>query len=481
MAVKDLIFSGVCEWKVHLMKSIDSNHRSPFAPYILITSSLACILISIWCLQTGFTIIFQNLFYIPIIIACVLYTRRGFLLSCLLAFIYFGLMAGFTQDSAILLQAFIRVILFIGIAGVVTLLASSCKKSEDMFRHLSEFQESIIANARVWIMVLDQKGNIRLWNTAAEEISGYLSGEVIGKNNIWKLLYPDQEYHSQVTNTIHRIISTRNYFENFETVIHTKKGEMKVISWNTKGIVDQNQRINEYIAIGVDVTDKHQAEESLVQANKKLNLLSNITRHDIGNELQIIFGYIGLSKEHESDSRIKEYLDNAQLSAQNIERQIAFTRDYQNIGVHSPAWQDVGTLISGIARPIDFGLIKLHVTISGIEIFADPLLVKVFYNLIDNAKRYGETITEIQFSGHEGTDGYTIVCEDNGVGIPYDFKSKIFNREFYKHTGFGLNLSREILEITGISIKETGEPGKGARFEILVPEGKFRLLSEEGR
>ena len=106
--------------------------------------------------------------------------------------------------------------------------------------------------------------------------------------------------------------------------------------------------------------------------------------------------------------------------------------------------------------------------------YADPLLEKVFYNLIDNAKRYGVTITEIRFSGSEGTDGYTIFCEDDGVGIPAEFKTKIFNREYFKHTGFGLNLSREILEITGITITETAEPGRGARFEILVPEGKYR-------
>ena len=67
-----------------------------------------------------------------------------------------------------------------------------------------------------------------------------------------------------------------------------------------------------------------------------------------------------------------------------------------------------------------------------------------------------------------------ITFEDDGVGIPAEFKTKIFNREYFKHTGFGLNLSREILEITGITITETGEPGKGARFEIRVPEGKYR-------
>jgi signal transduction histidine kinase len=42
------------------------------------------------------------------------------------------------------------------------------------------------------------------------------------------------------------------------------------------------------------------------------------------------------------------------------------------------------------------------------------------------------------------------------------------------HSGFGLYFTREILSITGICIRETGEPGNGARFEIVVPRGKYK-------
>lgn len=52
----------------------------------------------------------------------------------------------------------------------------------------------------------------------------------------------------------------------------------------------------------------------------------------------------------------------------------------------------------------------------------------------------------------------------------------IFNLGFGKNTGFGLAISREILDITGITIRETGEPGKGARFEIIVPNGEYRHI-----
>ncbi len=73
-------------------------------------------------------------------------------------------------------------------------------------------------------------------------------------------------------------------------------------------------------------------------------------------------------------------------------------------------------------------------------------------------------------------DGILIVADD-GVGVPLADKERIFERGFGRNTGLGLFLVREILGITGMSIRETGEPGKGARFEVTVPKGMFRLGS----
>jgi signal transduction histidine kinase len=102
------------------------------------------------------------------------------------------------------------------------------------------------------------------------------------------------------------------------------------------------------------------------------------------------------------------------------------------------------------------------------------LIVRVFYNLIDNAVRYGCKISTIRFSVQESGDDRIFVCEDNGVGIPTEDKKIIFDRGFGTKSETSLAISREILAITGITIKETGEPGKGARFEMIVPQGMYR-------
>ncbi|GAA5263536.1 PAS domain S-box protein [Methanocalculus sp. MC3] len=93
-------------------------------PFIALTLTTAiCIIITLYSLSTGWFIIHQNLFYIPIIIACVYYYKRGLLFSILLAGLYFILFAATTADPALLQGAAIRVLLFILIAGVITWLS----------------------------------------------------------------------------------------------------------------------------------------------------------------------------------------------------------------------------------------------------------------------------------------------------------------------------------------------------------------------
>ena len=79
------------------------------------------------------------------------------------------------------------------------------------------------------------------------------------------------------------------------------------------------------------------------------------------------------------------------------------------------------------------------------EVYSDPLFEKVFYNLIDNALRYGgDQMKTIRVFSQESDTSLAIVCEDDGVGITAEDKKKLFRKGFGKHTGLGLFLSREI-------------------------------------
>ena len=222
-----------------------------------------------------------------------------------------------------------------------------------------------------------------------------------------------------------------------------------------------------------------QTQDAYLQANTKLNLLSSITRHDILNQLTVLKGYLELSENavHDPDT-LRKYLAQERKNANTIEHQILFTREYQDLGVKAPVWQSVRLSIVRAKGALNLGKVEVILDQADLEIYADPLFDKVFYNLIENALAYGgDQLTTIHISACESDRGLMIACEDNGVGILEPDKKRLFERGYGKHTGLGLFLSREILLITGITIAENSRPGSGARFEITVPKGAWRFTS----
>ncbi len=224
-----------------------------------------------------------------------------------------------------------------------------------------------------------------------------------------------------------------------------------------------------------DISERLRTEEALRDMNRKMNLLSSITRHDITNQLFILNGHLSLLERGGVDPVRGEQIGKAKGSAGRIEKMIEFTRTYESIGLKEPTWHDLRTLVANGQGEVQLGSLKVVNDVpSWLQVLADPLITKVLSNLIDNAVRHGERVTMVRFSTSERDGDLVLVCEDDGHGIPTKEKERIFERGFGRNTGLGLFLSKEVLAITKIGIRECGEPGQGARFEIRVPRGSYR-------
>ena len=232
----------------------------------------------------------------------------------------------------------------------------------------------------------------------------------------------------------------------------------------------------------VDITKRKQYEKHLRELNQKMMVLSQITRHDIANQVSKLFLLSDAISDTLSDAIsdesealiINNMLEQMNQGLVTVKHQVEFAKAYQEIGLHGAKWQSVNACIEGII-PL---LIRPSVTLSVDNIpmiYADPLLEKALYNLVENSLRHGERVTQIKltFSVVRGNNGI-LVFEDNGVGIPDAQKNKIFDKDFGKNTGLGLFLIREIFSLTGMAIQECGKEGKGVRFEIMVPSGCWK-------
>jgi PAS domain S-box-containing protein len=319
-------------------------------------------------------------------------------------------------------------------------------------------------------------------NEAACRMLGYSREEMLNQGPLDFVT----GYHSRpVDEIIMELFSTGHSV--FETEHRKKDGTILPVEINARIVYLHRERV--IASVIRDISRRKELEKemefheqellqfskSLAAANKKLNLLGSITRHDITNQLMVLMGNIGIMQKKSPDAKNDIYLQKVSAAAQRISAMIQFTKEYEQIGVHAPEWQDCRTTVDIAAKEAPHGqiVVKNEIT-SGTTVLADPLIRKVFYNLMDNGARYGGKITTIRFFMEDQGDDQVIVCEDDGNGVPAEEKTKIFERGFGNNTGMGLFLTREILAITCLTIKETGEPGKGARFEITVPKGMWR-------
>jgi len=323
-----------------------------------------------------------------------------------------------------------------------------------------------------------QTGTLVINNRWAE-IAGYTQAELAPVSiETWtRLCHPDDLVRSN--ELLHAHFAQQAPAYECEARMHHKDGHWvwvldrgKVAEW------DKDGRPVRMTGTHLDITERKQNEDALRLANRQLNLLSSITRHDINNQLSALRIYLELSHNViDNPAVLEEYIRKEERAAETIEHQISFTKDYQELGVATPVWQNVNATMKKAVTNLPVGEIRIEPDPDNPEVYADSLFGKVFYNLIDNALRYGgDRMTKITVSSREHESGLSITCEDDGVGIAADDKTRLFTRGFGKHTGLGLFLSREILGITGITITENGTPGSGARFEITVPKGIWRKM-----
>ena len=347
---------------------------------------------------------------------------------------------------------------------------------------------SIIDGSPVMQFVIGRDHRILLWNKALEEYSGIQAKDVVGTNQQWRAFYPAQrpcladllvdEAIEKIHHWYHGKYAKSRFVEGAYEATDFFSGRGTAGKWlyfTAAPFRDAEGTIIGAVETLEDITERKKAEDAIKASNIKLKLLSSIIRHDILNQLTALRVQMELSKMQTTDPVQLDAIKKEESMVETIYQQIEFTRDYQEMGIQVPQWQDIHKTIMKATSTLTMGAVTVSAQLDNLEIYADALLERVFFNLVENALSHGEKLTKITFSYTESDDGLTLVCEDDGCGIPYKEKGNIFNRKFFKHTGFGMFLSREILSITELSIRETGEPGKGARFEITVPAGAYRF------
>ena len=462
-------------------------------------SILVALISTVFSLEQGISEVYPFLYFLPIILFIYRYPERGVIFTLSISMVYLILVYLFGKFNPMLVAVSTAwFVIFVTIGVVTSSFAEGMRSEERKYRGIFE-------NSQAGILTINLSSNrIIDLNRKCARMLQCEEEDLIG-SDLDRVLPPSKErevfLHEVAVNTHSgdhelRLITCDNAVRQFlvsgsltpsnviicslvditdrklaERVIQNAKNELEArVSERT----DELLRANEILK--AEIQERKRFEAAIQLANRKLHTLSSITRHDILNQVTAIVMYISMTEEMNTDPQVGQNLRKINEITSLILRQIRFTRDYQNIGTSAPSWQEVDRVVEDARKDLGSVDIPVEKVLDGLEIYADLLLGKVFLNLIDNTVRHGKNATLIRVMyRREDDDTLTLLFEDNGVGIPDSVKEKIFRREFYRNTGYGLYLSKEILSSTGLVIRETGVSGSGARFEIQVPNGMFRF------
>jgi PAS domain S-box-containing protein len=308
-------------------------------------------------------------------------------------------------------------------------------------------------------------------NPRFEKLFGYSLEEVEGKH-INDVVVPDDR--REEGETLDRDARKGYVYRN--TVRRKKDGSLVQVSVSAAPIANESG-VTGIVAMYKDISDLKNAEKRMDVMNEKLRVVGGLTRHDIRNKLAAVTGnaYL-LRKRFASEPNAIECLESIETAVRESGRIFDFASAYEKLGVEQLVYVDAKKILEeAIAMFPDLKGVRIVNDCDGLTLLADSLLRQLFYNLIDNSLKYCQKATQIRIHYEKAHDNeLRLAYEDDGIGISKDTKPKLFTEGFTtgKGSGHGLYLIRKMMDVYGWTIDETGEPGKGARFTINIPETK---------
>ncbi len=233
------------------------KHRKALLMIILILICEAANYYSHFVLHSE--LLFSHTFYIPIVLACFWWTKRGVWVAIFLAasYIAFNILSGLNTALALII---FRSAMFIGAGITVGILREHALRSEKNLYVMCDYLDNLMKFANSPIIIWDPASRITHFNRAFENLTGYSADEVIGET--FDILFPE----SNREKSLRKIDRARSgeFWESVEITIQCKDGESRSIIWNSANIYDdKGDVLVAIIAQGQDITERIIAYDAL--------------------------------------------------------------------------------------------------------------------------------------------------------------------------------------------------------------------------
>jgi len=256
----------------------------------------------------------------------------------------------------------------------------------------------------------------------------------------------------------------------------------------------------------VNVTSTKELERLKELDRMKMEFISNIS-HELRTPLAAIKAYsetILTSLKDLDPDTLKDFMDTIYNQSRHLEELLNELLDFSRIEQKALKLEKIMVDVVSLCREAVNSMMEyarskgvelsFETDLDSLETLVDPKRLKqVLFNLISNGVKFSKKDLEekyVKVSLSKEDDGFLIVVEDNGVGIPEDKKDRIFEK-FYRvdssltyevsGTGLGLTITKEIVELHGGRIWVESEVGKGSRFFVWIPIEKVQNDGDGGQ
>jgi PAS domain S-box-containing protein len=224
-----------------------------------------------------------------------------------------------------------------------------------------------------------------------------------------------------------------------------------------------------------EVADQVRTEEMGQERSHRIDMVLNMTRHDIQHRIMVAESYLELLRDGLVERHKRRYLDKALGGLQDVSRQIEMLQEYQEMGRGEPRWIELGAVVERARGLAEQRKVDLQHDLHGLEVLADPLLESALTHLFEMELAPQLEASRLDVVFQINSRSLSLLIDDDGPGIAVEKKGSLFELDGSSNQSQGLNILREVLRMTDMSISEMGMPCLGRRYEIVVPEGRFRF------
>ncbi|MFX0090354.1 MAG: PAS domain S-box protein, partial [Candidatus Hodarchaeota archaeon] len=339
------------------------------------------------------------------------------------------------------------------------------KQMEEDLRRLSRAVEQSPST----LVITNSDGLIEYTNPQFSQITGYSPVEVYHRNprilksgkiplevytDLWKTILSGKVWHGELCNK-------------------KKNGELFWESASISPVTNSEGQITNFIKVAEDITERKTIETTS-------NFLHSLLRHDVGNKIQTIHGFLSLLNETELTAEQQELVQTAlNCSDDGIEviHKVSSLKDINQIEGRQiqiialvPVLRSVITSYIGRTTKSEIK-IDFTPTSDNYHVLGGIFLQELFSNIIENSIKHSKG-TLLRITIQEIDDQIRILFDDNGIGIPNSDKDKITQKGFKgagsKGSGLGMHLVQTIVESYNGTLTISDSDLGGAQFIISL-------------